>query len=248
MVREKVNYAVVVFLLLSIAGCTVTKRHFGSGYHVEWKKSHQFEKNSERKQNKESQIQESLARTEITQKRVDAVQEMQINEDSSEKSNVTKSDLIEKFQFEKQHFRPSKINDSDYNVEIENKKIATRNSLSIEKKQPEDVIDTTRKTDVLTWVSLSLFLATLIYGTYFWLSYVYGILYLTFLGYSGILFGLAVVFFVISLISAIRVTKYPEKYKNKALTIVLFAFSTLLFVTALLFFGIGLYIDSGPGF
>lgn len=49
-VFRAVAFLGLLFCYLMLPSCTVTKRHFGSGYHVEWKKNFGKEKTFESKQ------------------------------------------------------------------------------------------------------------------------------------------------------------------------------------------------------
>jgi hypothetical protein len=109
-----------------------------------------------------------------------------------------------------------------------------------EKEEPETEIK--QKTEPLTWVSL-LLLAGI--GISAGLIAIYSSF--LYLGASIFLTGLALVFFVLITISFIRTRKYPERYKNKWLTTLLFYIGVFSLIIGAMYITVAYSLDSmGP--
>lgn len=211
----------LLFILVSIpllVGCTITKRHFGPGYHVEWRKP----------------VDKQKAPT----KSLDAFYSEQndLKEESAEETLYYSSDLDFKMP-----------RDSNFRVVIESEKLVdlkltkNRNSLDLLKTkgerqdqsaQREDLSDeeitiNTQKTEPLTWISLILLF---LIGTSLGMIGISGSI--LFVGAGVLTTCLAIAMFVCSLISLIRIKREPNRYKNKGLTRFVFSLSVMCLITA----------------
>ena len=191
--------------LLLLVSCTITKRHFGPGYHVEWRKP----------------VDKQKAPT----KSLDAFYSEQndLKEESAEETLYYSSDLDFKMP-----------RDSNFRVVIESEKLVdlkltkNRNSLDLLKTtgerqdqsaQREDLSDeeitiNTQKTEPLTWISLILLF---LIGTSLGMIGISGSI--LFVGAGVLISCLAIAMFVCSLISLIRIKREPNRYKNKGLNL-----------------------------
>lgn len=209
-----------LFTLLSIlllVGCTITKRQFNSGYHVEWKKSHSTKKNETAKLNLNELKDDPSNEPEVQLNSfiVFAVDSMDLIPSKNEELVVDQLALKET--------SPKEIEESEP-VAVQNPQIQEKR---VEQVQDEVVDEVERKTEPLTWVSLILFFGIgiaagliAIYSSFFYLG-------------AGIfLAGLAIILFICALISFIRIHRHPERYKNKWLTKLVFLITILSLVAA----------------
>nr|WP_294861683.1 hypothetical protein [uncultured Fluviicola sp.] len=210
-----------LFTLLSIlflVGCTITKRNFNSGYHIEWKKSYSKEKNEPDRLDltdlKDDHSNEVEIESESTFHPVDST-----NLNTRKNESVADEIIIPKAVSEE-------ISESEP-VEIQNAQVQEK---SVPESRDEIVDEVEQKTEPLTIVSLLLFLGIGIAAGLIamYSSFLY-------LGSSIFLTGLVLVFSILALISFIRVQQNPHHYKNKWLTSLMFIISTCTLVVALLY-------------
>ena len=186
--------------LLLIVSCTVTKRHFGPGYYVEWKKSHPNEGNEAEKTNLDHLKKDFPKEVETDL----IVITLQI--DSTDLSLLENETLAD----EPKTFESSYTKD----LKLENEEVlpslTERKTVLIE---PEEEVDQPkRRVDPFTWAALgSLFLGLLLLITI-------GFAEMT----SIVLVILASLMAIFSIISLIRIIRHPELYKAKGLTWSLF--------------------------
>lgn len=232
----------LLFCYLILPSCTVTKRYFGSGYHVEWKKNFGKEKTPESNHDKITLSEENTSYQENAAKEPVVMPEVYTLESKS--NNVTESLQIE-VQTHQKLVEKSDLTDSEFKLKPE-----TMNQVepaSTSEQQSDEIKDTPKKTEPLTWVAMALFIASLIFGI--WVGALFSsaftmVLGMTFLGFAGVLFGLVLIFFVFSLISFIRIKRNPGMYKNKALTKVLLGISMVALTAAGIILSIALAFDS----
>lgn len=198
-----------LFILSSIillVGCTITKRNFNSGYHIEWKKSFQ-NSNEKDAENKELDLNDELSevRSGISINE-QTLSENVILEDSIQTGAVTQSDnLIVQIEEQKgisrtqQELKVDPLINVDYVSDDE---------------VPIDQLK--RKVEPFTWVALA--------------GIVLGLLLLLTIGFVdttlAVLMGLGLLVIIFSIVSIIRILKHPERYKAKGLTWTLFGLST----------------------
>lgn len=200
--------------ILLLVGCTITKRHFGPGYHIEWKKAYsQAEKEDEKE--KPVNLREdrpAVAENSIFQQ-IDSV-----NSNTKQDEMLSEETVLDEVP-------------SHESVETETIKTTLER---IEKKtffeRDEAVNEIQQKTEPLTWVSLVLlFVAGIALGMIAW----YGSI--LFVGTGVVLTCLMIAMFVCSLISLIRIYRHPDRYKNKGLTHFLFSLSIVCLVGAAMY-------------
>lgn len=222
MPKSNVMKAIPLFVLLLICGaCTITKRHFGPGYHVEWK--HRF---SEKTPDESGSIEKTVnvyeipVETEFPEKALDSSQfnlPASNDEVKSDSESPVTNDLTHKKSFVKS---------------IEPLKIVRQvtHSKQAEKDHPKPKKSDSKRVDVLTWIALGLLSLLLI------TALIVALLKVLINPVFTIFLILAVGSLVLSSISLKRVLNSPEDYSGKALTIIVFALSVLICL------GLSLYI------
>ncbi len=201
--------------LLLLVSCTVTKRHSGPGYHVEWKKFYY---------KTESDVEK--------EKVVNAKDDCPLE---SENSTTHQTDSLsysnsqeEKIALEEGVLDEILISGTIENAETENPSQQIEKTSLPEKEEPEFQIK--QRTEPLTWVSLILlFVAGIALG----IIAAYGSI--LFVGAGILITCLMIAMFVCSLISVIRIHRDPIRYKNKGLTYFLFSLSFICLITAALY-------------
>lgn len=218
----------LLFILLScclLFACTITKRHFGAGYHVEWKKSLDKKKTGENQQGKFP-----LETSEL--------------KDSSEKIEFPESIvLVQEIPLEVINENPiSSIDDENAGRAIETRSWDEMHHVSTERKRQkitnlstqdldQPALEVKKKTEPLTWISVGIFIGL---GISISLIVVFGSF--LYMGTGVFIFGLVLVLFICSLISFIRVSRHPDRYENKGLTRFMFALSMVCLTVAALYF------------
>jgi hypothetical protein len=192
--------------LFLLVGCTVTKRNFNSGYHVEWKRPLQSTK-ERGVENKDIGLKNDLS--EVRSVIPDAKQPVSENEIPAESVQISEVTEIEnpEAQIEEQK------DISGTQQELKTNSVINPDSVSDDEvpiDQPK------RKVDPFTWVALG--------GIFL------GLLLLLTIGFTDItlavLTGIGLLVIIFSIISIIRILKHPERYKAKGLTWTLFGLST----------------------
>ena len=201
--------------ILLLVGCTITKRHFGPGYHVEWKKSVSKEEDQlNREKNLSDSKDDHSSQPEITLTAVSSRSSIDsIGPEVSLKSEIilgdTEADLVS---------YPENSKNSEFNEVV-----------PIRIEQPSLEEEPVRKTEPLTWVALVLLVGIGISAGL--ISMYSSFLYL---GAGIFLTGLALLLTVFAFISFVRVVRNRDRYKNKGLTYLLFFVSiSALFVGAI---------------
>jgi len=206
---------ILLFLIL-LVGCTITKRQFNSGYHLEWKKFHSKEKNESQKLN-------------LIESRDDSSDEPEIQLKSALSPTVDSTDLIP--QKNEQVVDEIVSNETSFKEIEESELVEITPQQTQEKRVPEnpdEVVDEVeQRTEPLTWVSLILFFGIGISAGLIamYSSFLY-------LGAGIFLAGLAIILFICALISFIRIHRHPERYKNKWLTKLMFFITIFSLVAA----------------
>lgn len=191
-----------------LTGCTITKRHFNSGFHIEWKKS------TEAIKKEAFHTEEIDLRTELSEVRSNASD----NKESAPKSLISKDTVKNK-----------KINSpADHLLKTqEHRDVAEMDwKPSVKETKPDkqlldDGITTTnqeRKVEKLTWFALG----GIALGVFLALT---SFLVATPEIIWGVLTGLAILVIIFSFISVIRIRRNPEIYKAKGLSWTLFGLS-----------------------
>jgi FtsH-binding integral membrane protein len=202
---------VTVLSISLLVGCTITKRHFGPGYHVEWKKS-------------VSKIENEVDRLTMT----DSGRESSMVPDENEvifeetisTDTMRRTELISPDQLEISIEEPADFSKTPAKSEI--KPLIVSDQISDEE-VPVEVPK--RRVELFTWISLgSLILAV-----------IFAILSLTLAGEIPWIFA-AVHYFgfvIFSMISVVQVRKKPSKYKGKGLTWTLFGLGLATIVSTI---------------
>jgi hypothetical protein len=195
-----------LFTLLSIfilVGCTITKRQFNSGYHIEWKKSYSKEKND-------------LDRQNLTDLKYDHSNNLEIQSESM----ISLIDSVNLSPQKNESIADELVIPETSSKEMEETEpVEFQNPPIQEKRVPEiqnQVVDEVeRKVEPFTWAALgSIFL---------------GLLLLLTIGFTattlGILTGIGLLACIFSIVSFIRILRKPTIYKAKGLTWTLFFLS-----------------------
>lgn len=201
-----------ILSILFLTGCTITKRHFGPGYHVEWKKHYSgTEKKTEKQENwKEEYVRASDPSNAISGSEIlkDSIQFAEANSSDipldTDEQKTTNSEVQLKIKMNQSLISTKHISDDDVPID-----------------QPK------RKVEPLTWVALGGILFGIFLSLLSFLVTAPEIIW-------GVLFGLCILVMVCTIVSVIRVIKHPEKYKGKGLTWTLFGL-TLVGILAILF-------------
>ena len=184
------------FLLISFSGmslfsCTITKRHFGTGYHIEW-----------RKKLKASEVET------IAFGQTDSIQE-----ESSKKNSL--ADIRPQIEIDSMEQASKTLSEKCERILKTHSHTNTKQREPIEKDQPDEpepeiTEEADQKVYPLTWYMMGI--PPLII-----LSYILVMQSVYVLGGAGILI-LAFVGLVIGIISLVAVKRHPEKYKRTKLT------------------------------
>lgn len=203
-----------LFTLLSIlllVGCTITKRHFGPGYHVEWKKSHAKTENESYKLS----VADSKQEYSIKSTNNEIVIEEVILIDSVNIRDPISCDNLEipmEGQRSVSESQSERSNDSIKSELISN--------------DEEPLKEQKRRVEPFTWISLGGLVLTIIFA----------ILILT-MSPMAIIWILATVHYFIfvigSMISVVHIRRNPSKYKGKGFTWTLFALGLAAIVAAI---------------
>ncbi|WP_294673111.1 hypothetical protein [uncultured Fluviicola sp.] len=185
-----------VLPLLLLAGCTITKRHFGTGYHVEWKKSYSKTEHEAYQLN----VTDSGRESSVMPDENEEIPKV-ISTDTMHRAELISPDLLEISIEEPTGFSETPVQ-SEIKPVIESDQILG----------DEDAIDEPkRKVEPFTWAALgALFLGLLL------------LLTISFDMVLGVLTGLGILLIIFSIISLIRIVRHPELYKAKGLTWTLF--------------------------
>lgn len=199
----KILFTVSILLLM---GCTITKRHFGPGYHVEWKKSVSKTKNEVDRLNITDSERESSM---IPDENKMILKEM-ISTDTMHHTEAISPDQLEVSIEEPADF-------SETPVQSEIKPLIESDQISDEE-VPVD--EPKRRVEPFTWVAL----AGIIVG--------FLLVLVSFLASSpemilsiALFIGIGVI--VSSIISVVRIHRNPDSYKGKGLSWTLFGLSTV---------------------
>ncbi len=201
----------ILSFILLLVGCTITKRYFGPGYHVEWKKSY-------------SKTENEVDRLNIT----DSGRESSMMPDENEviiemisTDTMHRAELISPDQLEISIEEPADFSEAPVQSGI--KPLIESNQFSDEE-VPVD--EPKRRVELFTWISLgSLILAV-----------IFVILSLTIFAVEIPWIFAAVHYFgfvIFSMISVVQVRKNPSNYKGKGLTWTLFGLSLATIVATI---------------
>lgn len=185
----KILFTVSILLLV---GCTITKRHFGPGYHVEWKKSVSQTKNEVDRLN----ITDSERRFSMMPDEKEEIPEM-ISTDT-----IHRVELVSPDQLEISIEEPTDFSKTPAQSEI--KPLIESDQISNDE-VPVD--EPKRRVEPFTWAALGCILLGLLL-----------LLTIEFDLALGVLTGLGILMIIFSIISLIRIRRHPELYKAKGLT------------------------------
>ncbi|MGV3613579.1 MAG: hypothetical protein ACO1N0_21645 [Fluviicola sp.] len=190
--------------LLCLVACTITKRHFGPGYHVEWKKS------VSKTENEIDKLNTTDSEYSVILEKEKVIAEVVIPTDSAKPNEAISQDNPE-IQSEE------KINVSEAQLERQNNSIIKSEPISNDEELREEQ---KRRVEPFTWPALGGLLLGLL------------LVLISFLATSpelilsiAMFIGIGVV--VCSIISVAHIRKNPERYKGKGLTWTLFGLSTV---------------------
>ena len=202
-----------VLSILLLVGCTITKRHFGPGYHVEWKKS-------------VSKTGNEIDHLDVTDTRKELSVVSEENEVISEEvipaDSLNNNESIYPDNSEILIEEPTKI--FEVSVKWENEPFVEYNHIS----NDEDAVDEPkRKVELFTWISLGGLVLAIIF-----------IIMIFTISMEFLFFFAAVHYFtfaISSMISVAQIRKNPSKYKGKGLTWTLFGLSLATIVATIAF-------------
>ncbi|MNU69208.1 hypothetical protein D3C71_585910 [compost metagenome] len=207
----------LLFILLSFCmlfACTITKRHFGAGYHIEWKRNHLTE---EKKDNSNNKI---LLENNFLPEARPLTPKTPIIENSKSQDSITpgvSKPLInnEIIVQEKKSYEINIIH------QAKRKQLEESNNRGIVNEDPTTIEEKPKKVEKFTWFALgplmlggSLLMILSLIGFY---SSPFGI----------VLMVLGLLATIFSVISVVRIRKNPDRYKAKWLTWTLFGLSTV---------------------
>lgn len=218
----------ILLPLLLLAGCTITKRHFGPGYHVEWKKSSSKEENQSDKENQSYPYYQGchFGKSEITLTAISSPFPIDtFNPEISQESEVIVSEI-----------------EADVVSDPENAKFELNEDFPLQIDQsileyPKE--EHVKKTEPLTWVAFILLVGIAVSAGL--ISMYSSFLYL---GASAFLSGLALLLTIFAFISFIRVIRNRDRYKNKGLTYFLFVVSISALLVAGVYFMVTAALDN----
>jgi hypothetical protein len=189
----------LLFILLSLlllAGCTITKRHFGPGYHVEWKKSYSKTEHEVHQLN----VTDSGRESPVMPDENEEIPEV-ISTDTMHRAELISPDLLEIPIEEPTGFSEPPVQ-TEIKPQIESDQISNGEVPIDEPK---------RRVEPFTWAALGCILLGLLL-----------LLTIEFDLALGVLTGLGILLIIFSIISLIRIVRHPELYKAKGLTWTLF--------------------------
>lgn len=227
---KKWNIFLYMIVLVSTISCTITKRHHQPGFHVEWKK------HISKKPNHEVKRVDTLSTLALGVPQLHEQEIAAVSPISSPPALPVPVTQAEPPRFLESTSRHQTQTDSHLKID-EEPLVTTQPMDELELKDVEDE-KPARKTEPLTWVALAVFLGI---GLAAILIYMYSSF--TYLGTGIFLSGLALVFFILSLISFIRIKKHPERYKYKTFTTVIFFLSCLTFTVGVFYLLLTIAID-----
>lgn len=231
---KTISNLLLLFALLSIfSACTVTKRHFGSGYHVEWK--HRFsDKEREESGSAKTPVDasEKLMDTPIIdlEKEHDSTSLASSVIDSEVKSDVP---IATDFPIKKSHKQP--FLKSVKPLKMIKQLASSKRAAKDPSKSPKS---DSRQVDIFTWIALGilglLLIAVLVLHFMKLLAEAPAIIVLALTAIASLVF---------STISIKRVFNSPDDYSGKGITIAVFAVSVLLSL-GLIFYAFYLFIQA----
>jgi hypothetical protein len=220
-----------VSLILFLTSCTITKRHFGPGYHIEWKSSV-----SSQKSNSETGSIDSNSGLKVDAESVESGEESLLDlkvfeNNTAEAEKLAEPNLNKPALTTPINCKQDKLPEAEEPIMVYEKNLVTPNQ-----DDPEDDTTVPKKMEKSTWFSLLFFFLIGIMTAIFSMSG-----FLLTVGATAILFGLALGMFITSLIAVIRILRNPDRYKNRVLSFTVFFFScTLLAIGLIAFVAVGL--------
>lgn len=216
-----INIFCLAATLLIFYSCTVTKRHFGGGYHVEWKKKWNED---------ESMAKSKKAETDTLDALSTLVSKADLNQGSSQKETGSSEKEIETATEEPVVNEPKKLDQTaSYDGLItDNESVPEVKADSAADELPKDAAPK-KKVEKLTWVSFAFLLAGIGFG-------LLPVSLFTSLTLPLILLALLfLIAFINAVSSAMRIKRTPDKYKAKGFTWLMVFFCSLGLAFALVF-------------
>jgi hypothetical protein len=219
-----INLLCLVAALFIFDSCTVTKRHFGGGYHVEWKKKWNDEKDQSvaKKQDQASDTLYVHATTvpQPSPYKMERLDEKDGRSVVTDHTGLKEQESVDKPAAQNDEFSRDEIISSDETYPDEVKTASSTDD------QPS-VSEPKKKVEPLTWVAFAFLIAGIGFG------FLPMALFSSFALPLILFFLLFLIAFINAVSSAIRISKNPEKYKAKAFTWIVLVFSSIGFVYAL---------------
>ncbi|WP_343631284.1 hypothetical protein [Fluviicola sp.] len=219
------NIFFLVAVLLVFDSCTITKRHFGSGYHVEWNKKWKENEAASVAEKQDAPSDTLYAQaTPVSKPDSDKLPSKKepkvvVIETVSEKEGVTENLTVGETGIAEKTVQDG-ITSGDETVQEQVKTATAADD------QPTDAAPK-KKVEPLTWVAFAFLLAGIGFG----------FLPLSLFSSFALPLILFFLFFLIAFInavsSAIRIKRNPEKYKAKGFTWLVLVLSSICFVYAL---------------
>ena len=195
----------ILLPLLFLVGCTITKRHFGPGYHVEWKKSYSKPEHEAHQLNVTDSGRESSVMSDENEEIPEMIATVTMHRVELISPEPLEISIEETTGF------------SETTVQKEIKPVIESDQISNDE-VPVD--EPKRRVEPFTWAALS----GILLGFFLCL--------ISFLLASpeiilGVVTGIGILVIVFSIVSVARIIKHPESYKGKGLTWTLFGLSTV---------------------
>ncbi len=207
----------LLFTLLSFCmlfACTITKRHFGSGYHVEWKRNHLTEEKKENPNNK------TLLEDDFLLDLESLTPKTPIIEIGEPRDSIT-PDVSKSFSNDKIIVQEKKSIGANIIHQTKRKQSGESNDCGIVIEDQTTIEEKPKKVETFTWFALGpLILGGLLLMVLSLIGF-----YSNPLGIVLIVLGLLAIIF--SIISVVRIRKNPGRYKSKWLTWTLLGLSTI---------------------
>lgn len=214
-------------ILAVLNSCTITKRHSGSGYHVEWKKNW--------KESDQSGIKKQEAASDTVYAQANSVSKADRAHETHSAPKERKSAAAETASGSENETDLSVIREAATSERVYSQDgINAEDQETVREEAREEVLkdvakpEAKKKVEPLTWVALAFFLAGIGFGLLpasLFSSLMLPLILLTLL---------LLIAFINAVSSAMRIKRNPEKYKAKEFTWIMAFFCSLGFALALI--------------
>ncbi len=222
-------------VLFIFDSCTVTKRHFGGGYHVEWKKKWNEEDGAVAK--KQDVVSDTLYAQTTPVSKSDSEKSASKKEERVITSGTSSENEAETVNEETLVVEPTVQEETVFQDGLITEEPTIKKDIQEDSSTDEQKKEVKKKVEPLTWVAFAFLLAGIGFGL------LPAALFSSVALPLVLLFLLFLIAFINAVSSAMRVKRNPEKYKAKPFTWIVLFFTSLGF--AFLLTAVLLYITSG---